>query len=191
MALPLAAGTILEGAGGTLEDEGSSSRFFLSTYRHMVPSLGQLLCRPQGWLREAPLPLAGSWAVVRCSTAEGRLPRVPLAQYGGDCLRRTHHVSSREMWPQPLGWREWDPPPDLLLPWGLCSLCLLLRYSCIFFTHCSKSLIVYNTFSCSVIVWFLSPDCTMIQKYWNVTRKTTSKGKISEIETIFENAVII
>lgn len=178
MALPLAAGTILEGAGGTLEDEGSSSRFFCLPTGNMVPS-SVLLCRPQGWLREAPLPLAGSWAVVRCSTAEGRLPLVPLAQYGGDCLWRTPTPLQGDVAPA-LGLRN-GTSPDLLLPWGSAPcVCYsdILAFSLPTVANLSLFIIPFLFSYCVVS----SPDCTMIQKYWNVTRKTTSKGKIFEIQ---------
>lgn len=126
----------------------------------MVPSLGSLSADPR-LAERGTLPLAGSWAVVRRGTAEGRLPWVPLVQHGGECLCRTHHIFSSERWPPAFGLKGMGPSSR-----PVASLeALLLLYACIFFAHGSKSLIVYNTSSCSIIVWFLSPDCTMKQKY--------------------------
>lgn len=74
----------------------------------------------QGWLREAP----SHWQVP------GQLCGVALqkADSRGSHWCNTEvnvsvgHTTSSPVrgGPQPLGWRAWDPPPDLLLPWRPC-----------------------------------------------------------------------
>lgn len=136
----LATGTVLEGAGGTLEEEGPwFPVLFLYLEARGTHPRGSVSADPKdgfaGRAHTGRFP--GSSAVQHCRRQAPVNPAGAALQW--TCLPsgRIRHVFSGEVWIPRFS--------DLLLPWVLCSLYLLLLYSLV--AHRSQPLIVYNKFS--------------------------------------------